>query len=203
MATPLGRLPVWRRQSTRSAAAFRMSSWPVAGSASLARNTWLPPRLTIRNVSPARLASMATMSFANVLSRLGGGAAVSTAIWTFRFLLLSPTATSARASVSITYTSACTFALKISGGSGWGPMAVTYSRLPRITADRSWFAYTPCLLTALTGSVPGRVGSGQKMFDWGWTPMAFGQKFVRLAEKPESGSGARVILVIGGLLLPA
>ena len=29
---------------------------------SLARNTWLPPRLTIRNVSPAALPSMATMS---------------------------------------------------------------------------------------------------------------------------------------------
>src|SRR4029450_8179784 len=73
MATPLGRLPVWRRQSTLSPAAFRMLSWPVAGSASLARITWLPPRLTIRNVSPAALASMCTMSLPNVLLRLGGG----------------------------------------------------------------------------------------------------------------------------------
>ena len=38
MATPLGRLPVWRRQSTLSPAVFRMLSWPVAGSTRWARN---------------------------------------------------------------------------------------------------------------------------------------------------------------------
>ena len=63
----------------------------------LARNTWLPPRLTITNLSPARLASMCTMSLPNVLSRLGGGKAVSTSICLFRFLFWSPAPTSFRA----------------------------------------------------------------------------------------------------------
>src|SRR5688572_1671227 len=71
MATPLGRLPVWMRQSTLVPAVFRMLSLPVAGSR-LARNTWFPPRLTIRNVSPARLASMATMVVAKRPVEAGG-----------------------------------------------------------------------------------------------------------------------------------
>ena len=68
------------RQSTPVSG--RIQDIELAGSriTSVARNTWLPPRLTIRNLSPARLASMATMSLAKVRSRLGGGAAVSTAI---------------------------------------------------------------------------------------------------------------------------
>ena len=37
MATPLGRLPVWRRQATHRHV-FRMLSWPVAGSTRWARN---------------------------------------------------------------------------------------------------------------------------------------------------------------------
>src|SRR5262245_37766124 len=82
-------------------------------------------------------------------------------------------------------------------------MAVTYKSLPRITADRSWLGYTPCGLFAFTGSVPGKLGSGQKIKEWGWGSIAFGQKAVRLAVKPESGRGARVILVIVGLELPA
>ena len=64
-----------------------------------------------------------------------------------------------------------------------------YRRLPRINADRSWLGNTPCGLFALTGSVPGKVGSGQKMREWGWGAAAFGQKARRLALKPESASG--------------
>src|SRR5215813_11399065 len=82
-------------------------------------------------------------------------------------------------------------------------MAVTYKSLPRITADRSWLGYTPCGSFAFTGSGPGKRGSGQKITEWGWGSIAFGQKAVRLAVKPESGRGLRVIFVIGGLELPA
>ena len=82
-------------------------------------------------------------------------------------------------------------------------MAVTYKSLPRMTAESSWLGYTPCGLFALTASVPAAFGSGQKISEWGWAPMALAQKAVRLAEKPESGSGESVTLVIGGVELPA
>ena len=41
------------------------------------------------------------------------------------------------------------------------------------------------------------------MREWGWGADGFGQKVVRLALKPESAIGARVILVIGRMALPA
>ena len=158
MATPLGRLPVWTRQSTLFPAAFRMLSSPDDGSR-VARNTWLPPRLTITNLLPARLASMATMSLPNVLSRLGGGAAVSTSICLFRFW-----ASHLKQGTGVyPLTRACTFVVAVSGGSGWAPMLGRYRRLPRINADRSWLGKTPCGLFAFTGSSPGKSGSGQKM----------------------------------------
>src|SRR4029434_39229 len=198
MATPLGRLPVWMRQSTLSPAAFRMLSAPVAGSALVARTTWLPPRLTIRNVSPAKLASMATTSLRKVLSRLGGGATVSAlAICLFRFLFWSPAPTSAwteggnpaflGASVSTALTRACTFTLNTSGGSGWAPILGRKRRLPRINADRSWLGNTPCGLFVFAGSVTGKSGLGQKMRDWpGGTVLQKILVLTRLAIKPES-----------------
>src|SRR5262245_37668650 len=83
-------------------------------------------------------------------------------------------------------------------------MAVSFSRCPRITADRSWLGYTPCGLLVFAGSVAGKSGLGQKMLDWaGGTVLQKLFGLTRLALKPESGSGARVILVIGGLALPA
>ena len=38
-------------------------------------------------------------------------------------------------------------------------------RLPRISAERSWFGNTPCGFIVLMGSV-GSFGFGQKMLDW-------------------------------------
>src|SRR5262245_34714377 len=78
-----------------------------------------------------------------------------------------------------------------------------YRRSPRINADRSWFGNTPCGLLVFTGSVAGKIGFGQKMRDWPGGMLL--QKLLgltRLAVKPESASGLRVILVIGGLELP-
>ena len=70
-------------------------------------------------------------------------------------------------------------------------MAVTYSRFPRITADRSWLGYTPWGLFVFAESV-GSAGFGQKMLDWaGGTVLQKLFGLTRLAEKPESGSGAR------------
>src|SRR5215510_16024652 len=85
-----------------------------------------------------------------------------------------------------------------------------YSRSPRINADKSWLGNTPCGLAVFAGSLAGKSGRGQKMLDWaGGTVLqkllggkALGSP-VRLAVKPESASGFRVILVIGGLELPA
>src|SRR5215510_13755491 len=77
-------------------------------------------------------------------------------------------------------------------------------RLPRIKADRSWFGNTPCGLFVFAGSVIGKSGLGQKMRDWpGGTVLQKLLGLTRLALNPESGRGARVILVIGGLELPA
>src|SRR5215831_7660017 len=76
-------------------------------------------------------------------------------------------------------------------------------RMPRIKADRSWLGNTPCGLFVFIGSV-GSSGFGQKTFDWaGGTVLQKLLGLTRLALKPESGIGARVILVIGGLELPA
>src|SRR5262245_9661491 len=78
-----------------------------------------------------------------------------------------------------------------------------YKRSPRINADRSWLGNTPYGLLVLSG-LPRLFGSGQKMSDWAVAAVL--QKLLgltRLALKPESGIGARVILVIGGLELPA
>ena len=96
MATPLGRLPVWMRQSTLVPAAFRMLSLPVAGSASLARNTWLPPRLTIRNVSPVEVGIDGHDVVAERPVETGGRRGGLHGDLQFR-LTFSPTATSARA----------------------------------------------------------------------------------------------------------
>src|SRR6266481_9966145 len=76
-----------------------------------------------------------------------------------------------------------------------------YSRSSRINADKSWLGNTPCGFLVFMGSV-GSFGFGQKMREWAAAP----QKLLgatRLASKPESASGFRVILVIGGLALPA
>src|SRR5215470_17176194 len=98
--------------------------------------------------------------------------------------------------------SACTFTLNISGGSGWAPMLGRYSRLPRINADNSWLGNTPCGLAVFNGLV-GLSGSGQKMLDWaGGTVLQKLNGLTRLAAKPEA-IGFRVILLIGGLALPA
>src|SRR5215475_9287754 len=78
-----------------------------------------------------------------------------------------------------------------------------YKRSSRINADRSWLGNTPCGLLVLSG-LPRLFGSGQKMSDWAVAAVLqklFG--LTRLAVKPESASGLRVILVIGGLALPA
>src|SRR5262249_9488457 len=105
---------------------------------------------------------------------------------------------------STALTRACTFTLNTSGGSGCAPMLGRYSRLPRIKADRSWLGNTPCGLFVFAGSVTGKSGLGQKMLDWaGGTVLQKLLGLTRLALKPESGIGARVILVIGGLELPA
>src|SRR5262245_50459812 len=88
-----------------------------------------------------------------------------------------------------------------------------YRRSPRITADKSWLGNTPCGLAVFAGSLAGKSGRGQKILDWagpnGGTMLqkllggkALGSP-VRLAVKPESASGLRMILVIGGLELPA
>src|SRR5262245_20875736 len=76
-------------------------------------------------------------------------------------------------------------------------------RLPRINAERSWLGNTPCGFMVFIGSV-GSAGFGQKMLDWaGGTVLQKLLGVTRLALKPESARGARVILAIGGLALPA
>ena len=78
-----------------------------------------------------------------------------------------------------------------------------YRRLPRIKADRSWLGNTPCGLFVFRGSVRS-FGFGQKMLDWaGGTVLQKLLRLTRLALKPESAIGARVILLISGLALPA
>src|SRR6266481_9192798 len=79
-----------------------------------------------------------------------------------------------------------------------------YRRSPRINADKSWLGNPPCGLFVFAGSVAGKSGLGQKMLDWAGGMVL--QKLLgttRLALKPESASGFRVIVVIGGLALPA
>src|SRR4029450_11964207 len=66
-----------------------------------------------------------------------------------------------------------------------------------------WLVNRPCGLLVLSG-VATSSGSGQKVSDW--AVVAVLQKLfglTRLAVKPESASGLRGILVIGGLALPA
>src|SRR5262245_52202691 len=78
-----------------------------------------------------------------------------------------------------------------------------YSRSSRINADRSWLGNTPCGSLVFMGFAR-LSGSGQKMLDWaGGTVLQKLLGVTRLAVKPESASGFRVILVIGGLALPA
>src|SRR5262245_46935393 len=77
-------------------------------------------------------------------------------------------------------------------------------RSSRITADKSWFGNTPWRLFVFAGSLAGKSGLGQKMLDWpGGMVLQKLFGLTRLAENPESASGLSVILVIGGLALPA
>src|SRR5215471_12653682 len=78
-----------------------------------------------------------------------------------------------------------------------------YRRSSRMIADKSWLGNTPCGLLVFMGSV-GSSGRGQKMLDWaGGTVLQKLFGLTRLAAKPESASGLRVIVVIGGLAVPA
>ena len=91
------------------------------------------------------------------------------------------------------------------GGDGAAPMEGRMSVLPRIRADQSWFANTPCGFWVMASFAMAAVGSGQKKgfaACAGWRAgLSRGQKLLRFAVKPESLSGASGMRVnpVGGV----
>ena len=96
--------------------------------------------------------SMATTSLPNARCRLPASLAGTASVLICSFKLTRKSSRSSSAAVSTTFTSACTLALKNTGGSGWAPMLGRYNLPRHSSAERNWLGNTPCGSLAIFGS---------------------------------------------------